>query len=99
MLKHLKKNPNDTPPIKVLIKRDSISEWERNDPIPYDMELICVYTENGTRKWKLGDGRTPFSQLPYVETIEDIMQFRAIYRKPNGNICGVQIELAPQRNS
>lgn len=99
MLKICKRNPSDFPPVKVLVKRDSIGDWMEQNPVPYDLELVCVYTESGERKWKLGDGVTPFNELPYVETIDDIMTFRTMYRKTNGQMCGVQIELAPQRNS
>ena len=99
MPKIVKRNPCNLPNITLLVKRDSIDEWNRFNPVPRNLELICVYDTDGTRRWKLGDGETPFSDLPYVETIEQIMTFRAMYRKANGMTCGVQIELAPQRNS
>lgn len=99
MWKMHRRNPSDFPPVKILVKRDSIGGWTEQNPIPHNLELICVYDENGERKWKLGDGVTPFTELPYVETIDDIMTFRTLYRKTNGQLSGVQIELAPQKNS
>lgn len=82
--------------LRALIKRDSLSNWEFYNPVIHDKELVCVWVW-GKPMWKIGDGKTHFKDLPYVERIEDIMTFRIIGRGEDNHLMGVQLELSPEQ--
>lgn len=48
-------------------RRGTTSEWLAVDLVPEDGELVIEECSNGSRKCKLGDGRTKFSLLPYID--------------------------------
>lgn len=56
----------------VLPKRNTSENLESINPILRYKELCCELTETGERKWKLGDGKTCFNDLPYVTKISEI---------------------------
>lgn len=66
----------DTPlkKIKIQIRRDSAANWHVFNPILRYKELCCV-VEDENYYWKIGDGTTPFKDLPYVDTINAIEHF------------------------
>ena len=47
-------------------RRGTLAEWESLNPIALDGELIIIEFDNNVRKCKIGDGETPFSELPYT---------------------------------
>jgi len=53
--------------MQCLIRRDSLENWVNQNPILRKNEIIKVYFESGTSSFKVGDGTTTFSSLPYSE--------------------------------
>lgn len=53
---------------RIAQKRDTEVNWEANNPILLDGELIIVDTSDGETKMKIGDGTSPYSELPFVGT-------------------------------
>ena len=49
-------------------KRDTAANWEANNPIILDGELIIVYTQEGKTKTKIGDGVNHYIDLPFQDT-------------------------------
>jgi hypothetical protein len=49
-------------PYRILLRRDVKENWNYNDPVLMNGEPGY---ESDTRKFKIGDGFTPWSQLPY----------------------------------
>jgi hypothetical protein len=49
-------------PYRILLRRDTLESWNYNDPVLMTGEPGY---ETDTRKFKMGDGQTPWSQLPY----------------------------------
>lgn len=49
-------------------KRDTVANWEANNPVLLDGELIVVDTEDGTVKLKIGDGVKTYSELSFLDT-------------------------------
>lgn len=52
-------------PLTIQLRRDTRQEWDRENPILRQKELVAVLDENDV-KFKLGDGKSKFSELPYV---------------------------------
>ena len=46
-------------------KRDTASNWETNNPVLLDGELIVVDTNAGDIRFKIGDGTKTYTQLPF----------------------------------
>jgi hypothetical protein len=53
-------------PYRILLRRDLSQNWNYNDPVLMSGEPGY---EMDTRKFKMGDGQTPWSQLPYYSGI------------------------------
>lgn len=53
-------------PYRILLRRDLSQNWNYNDPVLMTGEPGY---EMDTRKFKMGDGQTPWSQLPYYSGI------------------------------
>lgn len=49
-------------------KKDTAANWESNNPVLLNGELIFVETSSGETKMKLGDGKSAYSALPFIET-------------------------------
>jgi hypothetical protein len=47
-------------------RRGTTQEWQELDLIPKDGELVIEECLDGTRKCKIGNGKTRFSKLPYI---------------------------------
>lgn len=47
-------------------RRGTTREWLEVDLVPEDGELVIEECSDGTRKCKIGNGRTSFTKLPYV---------------------------------
>lgn len=52
--------------VRVQNKRDTVTNWETNNPILLKGEIAVVQTLNGMIKIKIGDGVTAFNDLGYV---------------------------------
>ena len=50
---------------RVKNKRDTNTNWETNNPILLDGEIVIVDTNDGVR-FKIGDGTSRYNQLPYA---------------------------------
>lgn len=48
-------------------KKDTVDNWETNDPIILDGELIVVVTAESNIRLKIGDGTRTYSELPFIE--------------------------------
>lgn len=53
--------------VKVIPRRDRVEKWEYYNPILKRQELVKVFFPDGTERWKIGDGKTCFVDLSYVE--------------------------------
>ena len=52
--------------VRVQNKRDTIANWESNNPILLKGEIAIVQALNGNVKVKVGDGITAFNDLVYI---------------------------------
>lgn len=55
-------------------KKDTLSNWETTNPVLLDGELVIVVLESGKELTKLGDGETPFRDLPYNGSASAILR-------------------------
>lgn len=62
--------------LKVLIKRDTSENFKVENFIPREFELVAAYNENSEDViYKLGDGKTPWTDLPEITKISDLDKF------------------------
>ena len=54
---------------KCIVRYDSVENWEEFDPVLRERELVMAY-DGGLTGYKLGDGRSKWSDLPYVDLNE-----------------------------
>ena len=80
--------------IKIMFRRDHDYEWERNNPVLRDRELVVVYTALGT-KYKQGDGKKSFIDLQYVSNINSLKPVM-IYTSGNSE-AGAMIDFLPEQ--
>ena len=60
--------------IRIQNKRDTAANWETNNPILLNGELIIVYTNAGDIRFKIGDGTKTYTQLPFQdETLYNVL--------------------------
>ena len=59
--------------LTIIPRRDTEEVWEENNPIPKEREICIIYTKWCGTKYKLGDGKTPYSLLPFV-TLENMLE-------------------------
>ena len=48
-------------------KRDTSANWESNNPVLLDGEIIIVITNAGETRFKVGDGVKTYTQLPFQD--------------------------------
>lgn len=60
---------NKTLNIHIKNKRDSNSNFETNNPILLNGELVIIDDESDRPKIKIGDGVSTYSQLPFFDTV------------------------------
>lgn len=53
--------------VRIQNKRDTEANWEANNPILLNGELIIVDTADGRTRTKIGDGSTAYSGLPFSD--------------------------------
>ena len=49
-------------------KKDTSENWEANNPILLNGELIIVIEDSGEIRSKVGNGTSHYLELPFVET-------------------------------
>lgn len=49
------------------MKRDTASNWEQNNPVLLNGEIIIVDTASGEVRFKIGDGTKLYKQLPFSD--------------------------------
>lgn len=77
--------------VRILIKRDCTSRYEEFDPVLYYHELAVEYDGNQIVGYKLGDGKTKWSELDYITNISDIHHF-VLYCDPTGPAAQVVLD-------
>lgn len=50
------------------LRHGTTSDWQKSSVIPAKNELVVEYQENGSKKFKLGDGVNSFQSLSYIDT-------------------------------
>lgn len=56
----------------VVIRGDDEQKLEELNPIPRERELVGVRMNDGSMKYKFGDGKTPYMELPFIDNISNI---------------------------
>lgn len=79
--------------IKIMFRRDHDYEWERNNPVLRDGELVVVYTALGT-KYKQGDGKKSFTDLQYVSNINSL---KPVMIYTGNSEAGAMIDFLPEQ--
>ena len=51
---------------RILNKKGTTAEWETNNPVLKDGEMIIIVTAAGKTRTKVGDGVTPYNDLPFT---------------------------------
>lgn len=59
--------------LTIIPRHDTEEKWEEINPIPKEREICVVYTQWCGTKYKLGDGKTHYSLLPFV-TLENMLE-------------------------
>ena len=52
---------------RITMKRDTASNWEQNNPVLLNGEIIIVDTASGEVRFKIGDGTKLYKQLPFSD--------------------------------
>lgn len=52
---------------KVLLRRDTEENWNKYNPILKKHEIVKIFLNNNESKFKVGDGISKYSELPFVE--------------------------------
>ena len=52
---------------RVKNKRDTEANWKRKNPVLLDGEIIIVTTTSGDTRFKVGDGKKTYNQLPFQD--------------------------------
>lgn len=53
--------------IRVKNKRDTEANWKKKNPVLLDGEIIIVTTTSGDIRFKVGDGKKTYNQLPFQD--------------------------------
>ena len=59
--------PNKTFNARVQMKRDTSANWTSNNPVLLYGEIIIVDTDAGEVRFKVGNGTSTYTQLPYTD--------------------------------
>lgn len=60
--------------VRVHNKKDTSVNWETLNPILLDGEIILVACEEGEIRLKVGDGVTPYTELPFTDSaVRDLL--------------------------
>jgi len=53
--------------VRIQLKRDTATNWEKNNPVLLEGEEILVDTGSGELRMKVGDGTKTYTQLPFTD--------------------------------
>ena len=53
--------------LRIQNKRDTAANWETNNPVLLNGELIIVDTNAGDTRFKIGNGSKTYTQLPFQD--------------------------------
>lgn len=53
--------------MKVILRRDTKENWEKYNPVLKKNEIVKIFFKNDLPKFKIGDGFSKYSDLPFVE--------------------------------
>lgn len=53
--------------VRIQNKRDTAANWETNNPVLLNGELIIVDTNAGDTRFKIGNGSKAYTQLPFQD--------------------------------
>jgi hypothetical protein len=69
MVAFMDNNTNLKKPFNIELqhRRDEDTNWESINPTLKDGEIIIVY-KDGDKKLKIGDGKTPYKDLPFIDS-------------------------------
>ena len=67
--------------LTIIPRCDTEEKWEEINPIPKEREICIVYTQWCGTKYKLGDGKTHYSHLPFT-TLENVLENGIMYASP-----------------
>lgn len=63
---------------RIQTRRDTASNWETKNPVLLEGELIIVNTNAGDTRFKIGDGKKTYTQLPFQdETLYNVLSGKA----------------------
>ena len=63
---------------RIRIKKDTAANWETNNPVLLDGELVIVQTNAGDTRFKIGDGTKTYTQLPFQdESLYSVLSSKA----------------------
>ena len=71
---------NSTFNARFQLKRDLKAEWDKNDPVLLNGEMVIVDMPDGTHKTKTGDGTKRYSELPFDGVVEYSKHVSAMLR-------------------
>lgn len=75
--------------MKILIKRDTLNNFNSVDFIPREYELVAAYDEETSQViYKLGDGATPWADLKEITKISELDKFIIYGCKERRNASG-----------
>lgn len=67
--------------VKILIKRDSTSNFISSGFIPREDELVSAFeTDTDSLVFKIGDGKTSWADLPEISQISELSRFKVYIR-------------------
>ena len=59
--------PNKTFNVRLQVKKDTEDNWNTNNPVLLANELIIVETNDFGDRFKIGDGTSTYSELPFQD--------------------------------
>lgn len=78
-------------PVTIILRRDDEAKFVEDNTVLRYKELICVKTDTGEYKWKLGDGETPYTELNYVDKLSDILEFKVYLPNMIAPACVIKL--------
>lgn len=83
--------------LKILVKRDSVANFTANGFVPRVGELTSAYeADTEALVFKIGDGKTPWVDLPEITKISELSSFK-VYTRYSSDKEAVEVLLNPFR--
>lgn len=81
----------------IMPRRDTEEKWEEDNPILKEREICIVYTQWRGIEYKLGDGKTHYSHLPFT-TLENILENGVMYTNSTNIVFKGFIKIPEETN-